>query len=129
MNILAVDDEKDTRDFLRNLLTRETYRVSTASSALQAMALVQLERFDLVLVDLMMPGVDGHQLMQFLSSHWTTFDIPIIVLSCRTDAESKSCARIMGCASYIEKPFSPAELLDAIHDIDQGLHEEALIHR
>jgi DNA-binding response OmpR family regulator len=125
MNILAVDDEKDTRCFLRDFLTHAGHHVITASCALDAMLRVQTEPIDLALVDLMMSGIDGNQFAQFMSSQWNTFEIPVIMVSSRKDNEAKSWARICGCARYLEKPFSPAELLDAIRDFDHGQGEEA----
>jgi DNA-binding response OmpR family regulator len=127
MNILAVDDEKDTRRFLKDLLTRAGHTVITASSALEAMVHVQMESIDLALVDIMMPGIDGNQFAQFMSSNWNTFDIPMIVISCRKDDETKSWAKICGCVRYLEKPFNPGDLLDAIHDIDSGQGERAAL--
>jgi two-component system phosphate regulon response regulator OmpR len=120
MKILVVDDEKDARSLLKDLLSQAGHRVTAAESAIEAMALVQLESFDLAILDLMMPGVDGFQLTQFMSSNWNTFEIPMIVTSCRTDKESKSWARMCGCRRYLEKPFSPGELLDAVREMDQG---------
>lgn len=119
MNILAVDDEKDTLAFLRDLLVGAGHHVTTANNALEAMVHVQLRPFDLVLLDVMMPGMDGHQFGQFLSTHWQTFEIPIVILSCRTDAESKAWAKLNGVYRYLEKPLSPAELLEVVAEIER----------
>lgn len=127
MRILAIDDEKDSRTFLRDFLTQAGHRVTTASSAIEALVLVQLSHYDLILLDIMMPGMDGHQFGQAMANRWDTFDIPIVVISCRTDLESKSWARMNGCVFYFEKPFSPAELLDVIRDIEHGHYEMASV--
>ncbi len=119
MTILVVDDEEDTRNFLRDLLVHAGRSVTTAGSAAAAMVHVHLQQYDLILLDIMMPGIDGHQLAQFLTSHWNTFDIPIVVISCRKDAESKSWAKLNGCVGYIEKPFSPVEILETIEAIER----------
>lgn len=120
MNILAVDDEKDTLSFLKDLLSEAGHRVIAVPNGMQAIAAVQIEPVDVVLLDLMMPGTDGFEVARFLSENWNTYEIPVIVLSCRRDEESKSIAKIFGCVRYMEKPFDPAELLAALTDIDRG---------
>lgn len=125
MRILAIDDEKDSRALLRDLLTQAGHRVTTASSAIEALVLVQLSHYDLILLDIMMPGMDGHQFGQVMANRWDTFDIPIVVISCRTDRESKFWAKMNGCVRYLEKPFNLAELLEVIRKIDRGHRETA----
>ena len=119
MKILAVDDEKDTLRLLREILETAGHHVTTAASATEAMVHVRVSRFDLVLLDIMMPGQDGHQFAHFMSTDWKLFDVPIIVISCRTDAESKSWAKLNGCVGYIEKPFSPGDVLDAVSAVEE----------
>jgi DNA-binding response OmpR family regulator len=92
MRILAVDDEEDTLQFLKDLLTQAGHRVVAVSKGLEAMAAAQVEPFDAILLDLMMPGTDGYEIARFLSDTWNTSDIPVIVISCRKDEESKSIA-------------------------------------
>ncbi len=120
MNILAVDDEKDECRFLADFLTRAGHHVVTAGSALEAMLRVQSEPIDLALVDLMKSRIDGNQFAQFMGTQWNTFDIPLILISGHDDVESRSLARICGCVSCLEKPFSPAELLDHIRHFGHG---------
>lgn len=123
MKILAVDDEEDTLAFLKDLLTQAGHRVMTSSQGLEAMAAAQMEPFDVVLLDLMMPETDGYQVARFLSDNWNTSSIPVIVISCRRDEESKSFAKMFGCSRYLEKPFEPSQLLEALRDIDRGYGE------
>lgn len=127
MRILVVDDEEDTLAFLKDLLAQAGHRVVTTSKGLEAMAAAQIEPFDVILLDLMMPGTDGYQVAQFLSENWNTSDIPVIVISCRRDNESKSFATMFGCAGYLEKPFEPAQLLEALRDIDSGHREKVAL--
>jgi len=121
VNILVVDDERDTRTLIRDLLGPAGHRVTSAASVLEAIFHVELRGYDLVLLDLAIPGIDGLQFAEFMSSHWNTFETPVIVLSCRKDRESKSLARVYNCAGYLEKPFSPAELFDAIGAVFEKL--------
>ncbi|HLY10916.1 MAG TPA: response regulator [Planctomycetota bacterium] len=122
MNILLVDDERDVRTLIHDLLVPAGHSVTMASSVLEAIVHVELRRFDLVLLDLMMPGIDGFQFAEFMSSHWNTFETPVLILSCRKDPESRSLARIYNCVGYLEKPFGPAELLDAVHAAQERFH-------
>jgi DNA-binding response OmpR family regulator len=124
MKILAVDDEEDTLLLLKDLLTQAGHQVVTASEGLKAMATAQMEPFDAVLLDLMMPGTDGYQVARFLSDNWNTSSIPVVVITCRRDEESKSFAKVFGCVRYLEKPFEPEELLEVLRDIDSGHREE-----
>jgi DNA-binding response OmpR family regulator len=127
MNILAVDDEQDTRKFLDDLLTELGHRVVTAASAREAKGILQRESVDVVLLDLMMPGTDGFQFARYLSETWGILDVPVVVISCRRDEESKSCARIFGCVKYLEKPFDPTELIETLRDIDRGQTEKEAV--
>jgi two-component system phosphate regulon response regulator OmpR len=114
MNVLVVDDETDARALLRDLLMPAGHRVTTASSVLEAILHVELQSYDLVLLDLSMPGIDGFQFAEFMSSHWNTFDTPVLVVSAHEDPERRSLARVYNCAGFLAKPFSPAELFDAM---------------
>lgn len=119
MKILVVDDERDTRALLKDLLTQAGHHVTEAPGAAEAMMRVEVTRFDLVLLDWMMPGMDGGQFAQFMSTHWDTFETPIIVVSCRRDPETKSWARLNNAVRYVEKPFSTTEILEAVREVEQ----------
>ncbi len=123
MKILAVDDEEDTRRLLKDLLTQAGHQVFTVSSGLEALAAVQMIRYDVVLVDLMMPKVDGYQVIRSITDHWVNRRVPVVVISCRRDDRSREFSKIFGCARYLAKPFRPEELLQVLHDIDQGQEE------
>jgi two-component system OmpR family response regulator len=123
MNILAVDDERDARAFLSDLLSEEGHRVMTVSNAVEAAATLRRVPVDVVLLDLMMPGTDGFRLAREVSENWSTSQIPLIAISCLSDPESKACAKALGCVRYFEKPFVPGELLEALRDIERGGRE------
>jgi two-component system OmpR family response regulator len=127
MNILAVDDERDARAFLSDLLTEEGHRVMTVASAHEAAMTLEKIPVDVVLLDLMMPGTDGFRLAREVSENWSTSQIPLIAISCLADEESKTRAKAMGCVRYFEKPFAPAELLEALREIDRGGREPSPI--
>jgi DNA-binding response OmpR family regulator len=127
MNILAVDDEQDARAFLSDLLTEEGYRVMTVSNAVDAASTLQKIPVDVVLLDLMMPGTDGFRLARQVSEDWSTSQIPLIAISCLADPESKATAMALGCVRYFEKPVVPAELLEALRDIERGGRQTAAL--
>ena len=123
MRILAVDDEKDALQWLEDLLTQEGHQVLGVTSGLQALAALDLAKFDVVLLDLMMPDVDGYQVLRSMTEHWVNLRVPVAITSCRRDPRSRSFARVFGVKKYLEKPFHPKDLLQALQDIDRGREE------
>lgn len=97
--------------------------MTVAAGGIEAMIYVRLYAFDLILLDIAMPGMDGHQLAQSFTNNCDTFEIPVFVISCRTDPESKGWARLNGCSRYIEKPFGAADLLEAVDDLERRQRE------
>jgi DNA-binding response OmpR family regulator len=71
----------------------------------------------------MMPGVDGFQVIRMITDHWVNRRVPVVIMSSRRDAHSRSFGRIFGCVQYLEKPFKPEALLEVLRDIDQGRQE------
>ena len=117
MKILVVDDDPDTRRLLSDLLKGAGHSVTLAVDGAQGLIHVRIRNYDLVLIDLMMPGIDGFHLAQMLSTSWKTFDVPFVIVSCLSDEQSKSWARLNGCAGYVEKPFQPWKYLDKSSEI------------
>jgi len=110
-NILVVDDTPDNLRLLVNLLTRHDYKVRPASSGAYALATSQRERPDLILLDIMMPDMDGYEVCQQLKAGEATRDIPIIFISALNDVFDKTNAFAQGGVDYITKPFEEAEVL------------------
>jgi DNA-binding response OmpR family regulator len=123
VRILAVDDEEDALRWVEDLLRQEGHQVVGVGSGLQALAALDMAQFDAMLLDLMMPEVDGYQVLRSISDHWANSRVPVVITSCRQDPESRSFAKIFGVSRYLEKPFEPRELLGALRDIDQGRGE------
>jgi two-component system, OmpR family, alkaline phosphatase synthesis response regulator PhoP len=109
-NILVVDDEREIRELLDYNLTKEGYGVVAVSSGEEALASVRAGRPDLVVLDLMLPGLDGLEVCRRMQSDATMRAIPIVMLTAR-DGEADVVAGLeLGAADYVTKPFSPRVL-------------------
>ena len=111
-SILVVDDEKNQREILETILSGEGYDVTTASSGEAAMKFVESRRFDLVLTDLKMTGMDGLDLLKEL----TNFDksIIVILLTAHGSVDSAVDALRLGAFDYLQKPYDSEKLLDTV---------------
>jgi len=107
-NILIVEDDPNIRKLVRVNLTKRGYAVSEAGDSHQAIALFQAEPIDLVLLDLMLPGLSGVDVCKWIR---TRSDVPIIVLSARVEEDLKVAALDAGADDYVTKPFGSEELL------------------
>ncbi|MFL2820786.1 MAG: response regulator [Alphaproteobacteria bacterium] len=107
-NLLVVDDDERIRNLLSQYLIKERFIVSTASGAEQARKKIQLIKFDLIILDIMMPGDDGLTLTKEIRDN---SDIPIILLTAKSGTESKIEGLEVGADDYLTKPFNPKELL------------------
>ena len=113
-NVLVVEDEASIREMLRFALQRADFRVSEAADAQAARLQIAGARPDLILMDWMLPGVSGIELARELKAGELTRDIPIIMVTARTEEEDKVRGLNIGCDDYISKPFSFPELVARI---------------
>ncbi len=107
-NILIIDDDAYINDIVSKALQSEGYSVSSAYSGTEALLLLSQSKPDLVLLDLMLPGLSGEELLPQIK------DIPVIVVSAKTDVTDKVELLVSGAADYITKPFDMKELLARI---------------
>ena len=112
--ILILDDKKETTDFIELLLEMEQFEVLSLNNPIELVPILNKERFDLLLLDIMMPGLDGWQITRLIKSEKKHKNMPIIILSCLTDKKSKFIAKKFGVDDFIEKPFSPEILVNKI---------------
>jgi diguanylate cyclase (GGDEF)-like protein len=110
-NILIVDDVEDNIEILGDLLTFDGYEVQSVMSGEAALEQVQVSRPDLILLDILMPGMDGFEVCERLKADEATKGIPVVFVSSMTDLESKVRGFKMGGVDYINKPFQHAEIL------------------
>ncbi|MBR3418310.1 MAG: response regulator transcription factor [Oscillospiraceae bacterium] len=104
-HILVIDDDADIGNLLEETLTAQGYAVSRAYSGTEALLRIEAGKPDLVLLDLMLPGLSGEQLLPMIKG------IPVIVVSAKIDTDNKVALLLGGAADYITKPFHTKELL------------------
>ncbi len=113
-HVLVVDDEKSLRDFIRRNLDVRGYRVQTAANGLEALALITTENFDLIILDLMMPHMDGLETTRRVRE---TSIVPIIILTALGEENDKIRAFDLGADDYLTKPFGVEELLARVRAV------------
>ena len=114
IHILIVDDDNRIRDLLKEYLKENNYIVSTSVNAENAKIKLTHFKFDLIVLDVMMPGQSGYDLTKELKKR---MEIPIILLTAKGEVESRIKGLELGAADYISKPFEPKELLLRIKNI------------
>jgi len=123
--ILAVDDEEDILELLRFNLSREGCQVSCASSGEEALRLVQSELPDLIVLDLMLPGIDGLEVTRGLKNDPNTKNIPIVMLTAKGEEADIVAGLELGADDYVTKPFSPRILAARVRAVLRRKVKEA----
>lgn len=119
--ILAVDDEKHICRLVQVNLERQGYEVVTANDGKEALEKVQTERPDLVVLDVMMPYMDGFEVLQTLRRNPETRDIPVIMLTAKAQDADVFKGWQSGVDCYLTKPFNPMELIAFVKRIFSSL--------
>ena len=115
--ILVVDDEVDLLDLISYNLTKDGFEVSTASDGEEALSEIRKTRYDLIVLDLMLPGIQGMELCRILRGDPKTDTIPIIMLTAKGEEVDRVLGLEIGADDYITKPFSPRELIARIRAV------------
>jgi len=105
-HLLVADDDASNREMLARRLQRQGYRVSLASSGLEVLRLVRAQKFDLVLLDMIMPGLDGYQVLTRMKSDPAMADIPVIIISSLDQENNVARCIEAGAEDYVGKPFN-----------------------
>ena len=113
-NILVVDDEETIREVVRRYLEREGFSVQEAADGYEALDAIRINSPDLIVLDLMLPGIDGLSLTQHIRQDR---HIPIIMLTAKGEASDRIRGLDMGADDYIAKPFSPQEVVSRIRAV------------
>jgi len=109
--ILVVEDERDIAALVAYHLTKEGYRVLTAGAGPEALETAAQERPDLIILDLMLPGLSGYDVLRELRRHPEIGDVPVVVLTARREEPDRIRGLELGADDYVTKPFSPQELV------------------
>lgn len=127
--ILVVDDEKRLVSLVSEYLQQAGYRVVSAYDGKEALSIARLEKPDLIILDLMMPEMNGYEFMQ---AHRKEMDTPIILLTARVEDEEKVIGLELGADDYVTKPFRPRELVARVRSVlrrsGKSEPEAAILH-
>ena len=113
-HILVVDDDEGIRTLVKKYLNENNYLVTTAISAEDAFEKIQIIKFDLIILDIMMPGKSG---LEFIKENQKKLDTPVILLTAKGEADERVEGLEVGADDYLPKPFEPKELLLRIQNI------------
>lgn len=116
-SVLIVDDEAMARTLLRLMLVRAGYDVTEAENGYDALERIKQEPPDLILLDVMMPGIDGFAVCETLRQQPTTAALPIIMLSAKTDLNSINKGLQVGATKYLTKPLTPDDLTRHVAEV------------
>ena len=120
--ILAVDDEPELTDLMQYHLVRAGHEVVTAANGWEAIHSIRQSKPDIILLDLMLPDLDGFGVCEILRRDPLTATIPIIIVSAWSSSDSRNLGLELGALDYITKPFSPQELVARVNGL---LHAQA----
>ena len=124
--VLVVEDERDIAALIAYQLTREGFRVETVGNGHDAISAVGREVPDLVVLDRMLPGLSGDEVLQALRGEAATRTVPILVLTAKKEQEDRIEGFELGADDYLTKPFSPRELVLRVQAILRRIHEPAV---
>ena len=113
-HILVIDDDSGIRSLVKKYLNENKYLVTTAESAEDAQDKIEIIEFDLIILDIMMPGKSG---LDFLEDHKKNLDVPVILLTAKGEVEERVKGLEVGADDYLSKPFEPKELVLRIRNI------------
>lgn len=116
-SVLVVDDEPMARSMLRLILVRAGFEVREAEDGKAALSEVDRSLPDLMILDIMMPGIDGFEVCERLRADESTNRLPIIMLSAKTDSESVKRGLNLGANKYLTKPVGPDELTRHVREV------------
>jgi DNA-binding response OmpR family regulator len=119
--ILVVDDEPGLREIVRTNLEWEGYEVVEAADGVEALRLIRERRPDLVVLDVMMPGMNGWEVLQAIEADVALAGTPIVMHTVVADESAVIQGLEMGAVAYLAKPFSPRELVDAVRLVTEDL--------
>lgn len=115
--VLLIEDEPNIVEAIRFLLSRDGWEVSSHGDGLEAMAVIRATRPDLVILDVMLPGRSGYDILRELRAEAEIASLPVLMLTARGQARDRETAERLGASRYMAKPFSNAEVLAAVREL------------
>ncbi len=115
--ILLIDDEPNIIEAIRFILTRGGYSVASHGNGLDAMAVIAAARPDLLILDLMLPGRSGFDILQDLRSNPDTAALPVLMLTAKGQPRDREMAERLGASRFLSKPFANADILAAVQSL------------
>jgi DNA-binding response OmpR family regulator len=112
--VLVIDDDADVRDILTRTLGNAGYRVLTAETGARGLAAAAAQAVDVILLDVMMPGMDGLAVCAELRTHERTRSVPVILLTAKDDVATRAAGMRLGVSEYVTKPVNLHELLSRV---------------
>jgi CheY-like chemotaxis protein len=112
--VLIIEDDSRSIQLLELILGSEGYGVTVARRGDEGLALMRSRRFDLLVLDLMLPGMDGFEILRQVRADPQLADVPVIISSARAQAASKRQAAELGATAYLTKPYRKADLLEMV---------------
>lgn len=112
--LLVVDDNEDNRDMLARRLRRRGYEVETADSGAAALESIENQAFDAILLDVMMPRINGLEVLAKVRTRFSKRELPVLITTARSDSEDVVEALRLGANDYVTKPVNLGELISAL---------------
>lgn len=122
--ILIVDDETDMVEMIKMRLEAADYQIAAAYDGQEALDKVKSDRPDLIILDLMLPKIDGYKVCRMLKFDEKYKNIPIVMFTARAQENDRKLGQEVGADAYITKPFEPAVLMGKIKDLLEGQQKE-----
>jgi DNA-binding response OmpR family regulator len=116
-HVLLVEDELNIIEAIRFLLSREGWTVDTHNNGTDAAQVIRELNPDLVVLDVMLPGKSGFEILEELRANTETADLPVLMLTARGQSRDREMAEKAGVSRFMTKPFSNAEVLTAVRDL------------
>jgi DNA-binding response OmpR family regulator len=126
---LVIDDEPDVLTLCRVNLEHAGHEVLVAASGERGVALARAEQPDVIVLDLMMPSMDGYDVLEELAEHEATRGVPVLILTARARFTDQVRGWRAGASGYVTKPFTPATLTDDVERLEHMTAHERALHR
>ena len=119
-HVLLIEDEPNIVEAIRFILTRDGWTVTSHAEGTDALAIVAAERPDVLILDVMLPGRSGYDILRDLRASPETADLPVLMLTARGQSRDRDLAAEAGASRFMAKPFSNAEMLESLRSLLAG---------